>query len=969
VLQMSRSAPYAVLMVNDGSDQPMFKIHKEFEVNPEWLTIALENVLYVKIDNERDDVKPLYFKWKRYASGAFTVDSGGKLIATFDISLGARYVSREEFVERVMSMFPLTTQPRVIRETDNSVVIYFVIPSQCVDSAIFYELTMNSSIFNSVVAIDESIRASKISQSIYLHRLNSTDTINIHQKTTSKHNEFGMVNVGEPYVQCRMRSTSIATSQQFQQILGKLFTEYNNEYARVVDDYKRYIKNFTATTCAKTKRLAPSGLRAIAPEVFAPNFSRRCSNPPEIVRDDTVTGPKTMQFPLHGEVVNGIPVTKRTYSCTTDDHPYIGLRANDLENREIFPLIPCCFSSNQSNKKGSLFRKYVHGEQETIRQRQIQETAANQRRLLLPRDMEELPERLRKLFHIVDSDPHVSYKRVGVSRSKHSSVEAILLGKGQINYKTQRVSTITNIIQRNVLKLHNDIYAMAAKQELYDLSVERILYMIKTSDLRPSKFVHALETAFDCNIFVFSADNGGTFVVPRHTRGYYKFKPNRETFLLFQHYGDTDRLSTTPALTYPHVELITRNQGGSFLPGDIVIRRLFSIFNKMTKTYINGDAVDAKTRIKRIPVVGQSVDTFGKCRIINLEHDQHMLTLILDEPMAPFAALPLTDMYRSSLDVIKSFVIKWGAQLVWQRVTTENFVSDVCIDIGLRAVVLCDSKSTPIENVVKRLDDVHQSDITISSTIRKFSRSTKTAIIILEYALWLMINGLPSLPQHIDKSNIDGVLLDFVANRTTIIPNHKYDPYESVKFIFPSSFVTADKRLILSNQDMLRRLMFVCRLRILAEGRVPNYIGNHIPKFYSSVSDFTDEIDSFIVEGVQSVRNLIETYGVDSIVTNSVRRDATKPYFFKNNRIRLLTIFIAQPVDSLDAAIATVSTWIQTGINDVSDGDTDNDTVPIYSYVNELDIRLLHSGHSTTKGVVIGYKLNNIAKYVALLQL
>lgn len=992
-LRISRHIPYAAMTAGGNDDDnkslsknTIFKIYKSFEINPQWLEISLSNVIFMKVDTERDNVKPLpAVKWNRYTNAAITINKDdGRIYATMNVNIGNRFVSKDEFIARFMAAFPTL---KVINATDNLVVVYFALPNQCMNNIVFYELTMNSPLFNSLVVIDESLRPSKLSQTVYLRRLGGDgSTVNLHQKITTRHNEYGMANIGEPYVMCRMKTQTTDAIGSFQKLLGKLFTVYNNEYDSVVTNYKKYIKNISFIPCsiaggvkkkigAVVKQQPPTGLRAIAPEVFAPNFSRKCANAPEILPSDAsvvAAGKQTMQFPTHGEVDNGgIPIVTRTYYCPTDHHPYVGLRNNTLENKELFPLIPCCFAMDQIEKPGSLYRKYFHGENETKRARKLQNTAALARRILDIKDVEELPDKIKTLFSIIEQDPRVKYMRNGITRSRHSAVEAILVGKGQVNYRTQRTSTIANRVRADIDKLQTDRFAMAAKQELYDKSISDIRYMLANDDLRPSRFIRTLELAMDCNIFVFSPDS---LLVPEHKHGYYKLKPDRETFLLFEHYGDTERFAIEPIPSYPQIELITRSNNLSFLPGDPVIKRLYSIFRRMTRTYINDHIAQPQiNRLQQLPILGQKIDAYGKCRIVNcVAALDAIITMVTVEPHPPFAVDELNQLYRVELNVLRNFANKWNLQIQWQRMNSAKEIVEVGLTVGggVNVVALVQPTAAAVLPGIEFDTNPAQYE-TIRSTLKEFMYTSKSASILFEYAMWLISRHV-KLPPTTTTKSLDSDLVNFVNNHVIIDRTHTYYPYESVVFMDPSSFVRNNK-LILTSVELLKRLMFACRIKLLTTQKVvtpTTYSSSSsvaIPNFYSDIGDFEDSPNSFIVEGTDAVRNLIETYGAEMQITKTIKLTG-RPYYFKNELIHSKKIYLAQPVSSLENAILTVSAWTRLGVNSTLDGDI-NDVFPIYTYINELDIRLISDGgRYDAKGCILAYKKNDIPHYVALIE-
>jgi protein associated with RNAse G/E len=634
----SRYVPYAVVTSNS---KILYKIHVGFKVNLELLDFEINEAILLKVNCEIDGLRPLHDKYAAYNNVAFAI-SDNQLYVTMDVNIGHRNVDKTKFIERVFSAFSIKLTPH--SEKDNKIVSVYIIPRQCVDQYIFADIAMNDRLTSFIISINEFIKPSKISATIYCHIAGGTNTASLVLKQTKRPNEHGMDEAGEWYVKVRVKVNETADIVMIQNIIGRIFSIYNDRYDDMVSEYRKYIPTWSPQSCLvspKKKLAGAKGLRAVAPEVFYPTYSRKCANQPEIINSiSDATGSQTMTFPIHGEVINDIPVKPRIYTCKEKSHPYIGLRRNELGNKNIFEALPCCFKRDQIDKQGSLYRKYYFGEKETTTARQLQDTESYKRRILLPGETESLPANITKLFSILESDPTVTYVRNGITRSKLSSIEAILYGRGQVAYKKMRLTTIVNKVTAQWKKLDSEQYAMSAKQELYEMDIQDIRNEIQTQDLRPSKFVHALETCMDCNIFIFTSSNDnieGSLLVPNHLVFYSKFNPNRETFFLYELYDSSE--------DYPAVELITKFKGStSFFPGDDIVKKIFHVFNRQTKTSISNITIP---RFPRLNVIGQIIDHNGKCRVINVNINDVIMTIITD-PLPPFAAVQLVKIYRIS---------------------------------------------------------------------------------------------------------------------------------------------------------------------------------------------------------------------------------------------------------------------------------------------------------------------------------
>jgi hypothetical protein len=963
-LRLTNHVPYAAL----GADKrSLFKIYRNFETNPEWLEIQLDNVLLLKVDSEQNDLRPLTAKYKRYTNAAFTIIDG-KLVVTMDTHVGPRYVDKQEFIQRVLTAFTSTFNLTIATERDNLVIVYYTIPKQCIDASIYAELTMNNETFNSIIAIDESIKASKIKSNVYVHILNSPDTINLNMKHTTKYNQYGMTNIGEPYIRCRIKTFSTRNIVRFQTIIGKLFTLYNNLRDDVIDFYSSYIENFNELLVkCEPVTIAPVGLRAIAPELFYPTYSRKCAHQPIIVDDASVDPTRQiMKFPTKGETIT------RAYACPTSQHPYIGLRINTLENKDVFPYIPCCFAKDQMKRVGSIYRKYFFEETTNVGRKQKPLEIFASRRILPANAIGILPDDILRMFDVIDPNSRSSYARKGVRRTPQSSLEAVLLGKGRIQYDTMSMDDIASIVNAQWKTLMTEKYAMAAKQELYDQNIASIIQSIQRDDLRATRFARVLETALDCNIFVFeaSSDNlGGELTIPRHVKSYYKFKPNRETFFLFQHYG------TEGKEEYPHVELIFRQRKDAlslgFLPGDPVVTGVFKIFRRISRSYVNGIKTTTP-QIRKIPIHSQAVDFYGKCRVLNIHDENDVLTIITD-PLPPFAAIAAKRTWRVTSSIVERFAARWGAKILWQRVI-DGQVKEVGIYIGVNGVVLTtgtDTLNAPIKYDEQEYRTLGQ-DFT-ENLISEYNRSKRTAMLVLEYTLWFLSRYL--VGKRLDRDTIDQLLIDFVRDRILIDDKHRYNLEQVVESFDGSSttFIKND-RIIVPSPETVKRLMYACRLYALNHPQdLVNYASKIvIPRYFESTSDFTDSPSNYILDGVDAVHNLIKTYGISAKLVKSINPTATKAYHFKNETLDLATgldaIYLAQPAESLIAANTIVETWLNTGYNELTSTPNVNLSVAVYAYTNEFSVMLIYDS-PITSALILVYKLDGIAHYVALMRI
>lgn len=950
----SRFVPYAALAQQNQTT--LYKLHAGFEIDPAWTELELTDVLFLKVNSSNTIESNSHLD--SYMNVAFAINDNF-LLATMDIKIGEKFVDKESFIKRVLDSFT-TLNLFIYSQHDNAITAHYSIPNQCLDAYVFAELTLNDELFNSVVAINEFLRPSKLSSTVYVHRLRDTlSTVYMRVKQTRRQNEYGMSEVGEWYVRCRLRSETIDDIISFQIIIGKLMTIYNTRYEAIVDTYQQFIPSFTPQDCTlknpPKRSYIAKGLRAIAPEVFFPTYTRKCANPPEIITNDDDYGEDVMEFPIKGEIMYGKPVKTRKYVCKEKSHPFIGLRKNELGNSSVFPAVPCCFKQDQKNKPKSLYRSYYFGDGKPQVARQTQQTETFKHRILYPGETEVLPDDLEKLFYSIESNPNVKYIRNGITKSRFSSIEAILFGKGSINYTGRmRKSTIFNKVIHVAKKLDSDAYAMAAKQELYDSDVNEIRDMIRTEDLRPSKFVHALELVLDCNIFIFNdgGSGGGDFkgrlIVPNHANFYLRYRPDRETFFLYEHYGNEN-----DNVDYPAVELITRtpleDNDKFFPPGDDVVKRIFQIFTKLTRTYsLEAGTIRPilKFPIPSTSIVSQLIDVNGKCRLINIKDETEKISIATD-PLPPFAVPLAEKIYRlTNLNSVKNFIDRYRINVPnWQR------RGEIGLTIGNVNCVLLVGKSIKYPNVTIDEGQNLYDDLDVPNVITDLSLTKQQSNVLLQYVLKATAALMP-----INDLNIDDKLMQI---KFYINPTVKYK-LQSDRYDSNPSFITSDAAIVIPSEETRKRLLFLARLYAIytPDKLLPLRTKEIMDGFYSNPHDFTDIPMTLILNGNSALMNVINIHfnNIEKKLYSFVQPTTTKLYFFKNKLISN-DIFLAVPLDSLTKANDIVIAWTINGYYNSTPPQSDRRPA-VYTISNEKEIELISAsdGAMAYKGCILGYK-------------
>lgn len=886
-----------------ASDNILYKVYSNFRVNPDWVDLRLNNVILLKINSERIFKEPSGINlYKQYTNSALTITDSGNLLCTVDAILsGDRNITKHEYLDRILAV--LGDENLVIPNNyqDNLVSTHFVIPNQCFDPVIFADIVMLNDSINKFMTVDEFMHASRISNnSIYIKKIIdendlTPDAGSLTLKQTEYNGEYGMKSIGEWYVLCRLRTKTFNDAKTMQILLAKLLSIYNNEYDTVAVDYK--FIGFESNKCIgkiqPTKRVQKikglKGLRAIEPEIFFPKFTRRCTNPPIVVNSRSDTVNEVMEFPIKSEKGrDGSTIKPRLYTCDTEEHKHIGLRINDLPNKKLFPYVPCCFAKNQSEKKGSAYRAYFYNE--AIRKKLAFEAPTNnssinmetipkiRRKGLLVNEypIEQIPtvtfttpQNLRegdllpvspiieKFFKLISMNPLKKFERCIIRDSRVSAIEAILLARKWIKYKRMRITTVNNRIQKEVSKIiaNIDSYANAAKQELYYMTNSDIQHMLLTQRLSPTLFIRVLELLLDCNLFIFSDQE---LIVPPHSRMYIKYKPSRETFLLLEHdNGLVDLIGIRNTFGPPE------SFNAIFPPLDPIINNIYNVFRTMTTWYTNMNELQI-SKFSRMNVVGQIIDSHGKCRAFVIAVKSTNISLIPNDPLPPFVAPILHNLPRNTIKTVIESDIK-NCIIIERRVKHQK---------TREVIVQIDSLIFSILT-----DDISTSNIPISSAYPKFDYMNATSAVIA---------------YSVNKSKATRLLQDTINEILFNIKTESISLENALlKYAKSHGGFTANNK----------RLLYACRQWIkthVTTGRV---------ELISSVIE-TDTPMVYVLRGENAIKNLIETYNYDSTHVYNELLTIKSRYYFKPNMFD--NIYLVVPVKTIEEAIEIIYYWLIT---------------------------------------------------------
>jgi hypothetical protein len=921
------------------------------------------------------------------------------LFATLNIHINKRNVNTDEFINRVLDTTGLS-KDMVYKIYSSNVDGSWIYPYQTLIIPVLTELAMNERSFYESVVIDESIRASKLRENAFMYMIMSKrrtndnkrfvlDSVSLIMKIADRV-MYGM-GEGQKYIRAHVKTQSVECATVYMKLISKLLYIYNEKKGSVVSQYRLYLPDFAndEDIVVDDDKLP---LRAIAPDLFLPKYSRKCLYRPTIVPDELATTYRenkkyqVMTFPNYGEG------TEHNYICEHQTHPYPGLRDNKMENMHVYPYLPCCYKKDQTKNESSKYTHYFDPNYKPFNHIQKRQDVFITNKPVSLGTTGMIPRNLKKLFSLLQHDPEYCFVRHGNSFSSFSILESVLRAK---NYFKQNDGTEVSDEERHFIiinekqKLATERYAMAAKQELYDDSVDEIISKIHHY-MNPIDFIHVMEEAYNCNIFVFSSNKyfpDGNLTIPRHRQFHIKTRTNRDYIFIYQHKpiefntGIPDQyrsfIQCELIIRVPNEDPVTPTQKQFiFEPTDRVIEPLWAVFNELNKSYKQTD--DGIFRLNEPPhirfksVESQEVDMHGKCRLVNVRFDKHIVS-VRCEPTVPYAAVDSKGVYPSSAAIVVKFAEHYKIRLLNQYLDGSGNITLVDGVVDNRKISIV----TRFSNYIQNIKIIKVQSSVVKPVINIFRINRKIAYLIYQYLLRTMSTFMNQ--QGISQPLSQPQLRDFINKHVTIIPNWTYKNATTSEFDHHSQFMSNGKVVVTSN-EMLKRLLFMAQ--VYQNSHIAELLtyqnARNINGFYQNTSDFRST-NNTILSQPESIANLVRT--TDSILTDCVNM-GSDPYFFSNPLVNEGVVYMACNTLTIKNAISTIKFWnthkrIPTHAEVAADEITDLSTISVFSYVNEVQIKQIYTptptptptDSSINPSIILGYRFSGVAYYTVLLNL
>lgn len=446
--------------------------------------------------------------------------------------------------------------------------------------------------FDSIIAkvcfIDESNKASRIGQSVYVSFYDSSTAM-------IKHYKKGLYTI-------RVKAKTMNGVRKTIDTLARVTSIYQNKYDSVIKYYMQYIPDLLNHDEKEIHR--QTHLRALVPDVFPVLYSRKCNKKPTLFEDESQVPEGFLKFkpypvkpfPVNGQMIDPDP---KIYACMDPEYPWPGMANNHtwkglVEDRHGPEALPCCYQNKGTQPTVRMDRYYGLTNTKTP-------AISKQRELFLTNKV--LPA---GSFGSIKPAAQNFLKRYFNGEFLRTGV----LSGNQLNQTVTWIDESPNMavaLALNVpVKNITPDMMNASKQELST---------VKINWFDPSVYISTLEAVYDCTIFLFDdteptkqvlkkkkvkpPKNKG-IVLPRCRGPYIKRPHKNKTVMLYAHRG-----SERDNLTNPICEPLIYNRTGM-------------VFSKTSTRDLYNDFLDAIGQTNpafdtsNLNIIRQKINSQGK---------------------------------------------------------------------------------------------------------------------------------------------------------------------------------------------------------------------------------------------------------------------------------------------------------------------------------------------------------------------
>ena len=519
---------------------------------------------------------------------------------------------------------------------------------------------------------------------------------------------------------------------------------------------------------------------------------------------------------------------KYCYQCKNKKYPYIGLLTNTLSNMNQFEYIPCCYKTLKHNIDAYYFNK-----DHTVAKKQ-QNIIKTLDRLLDEGHYGEIPKNLDTFLTTLYHDKDYLFYRKGISKTKHSFLDCILHS--------------LNVDEISIQHFY------IASQENPDLTLDEMKHLFEDKNIYmdPRRWIQLLEHVYQCNIHVFSRNDknkDSELVIPFHISPYLKYESVYDkTIIILENEN-----SRTKEIRCELIVMELKDKYTTSFSNDLIktqIKQFYLTLNDK-KPLIKYSQYPQKLSL---PFSYQVLDTSKKTRCIVTTNN----VFLLCDPIPPLN-LPIK--------VINNFESEFNdVQKLFNNID-ENKDE---IKIGMFTILL--KRERPYKN-----------DLLI------YKKNKKIATILGEFFIYLYSTYLHKNDLKISIYSIKSFIDSYVIIKETkyeIIPSSIIDHETMINY----GYLNKKDKLIISNNETLKRL--ICLLRLRITNSIHDVTSYHkkieFLNFYKNINDY-NSFSNIIIYST----DLYKIENVTQIVYNQFQY--LPVYYLQFNK----KIFIVKSIDKI----------------------------------------------------------------------
>lgn len=238
-----------------------YKILKDFIPEESW-SITLSNMINLKVLQKKPSS---LITLKDYIDIIIEEKGDGIFSVIGTINIEKDFLTKKDIIDNIFSVLNIEDYKLVSTE-DYNIRGAFYFPKSTLDIYVMKDLILNNSIFSSVLAIDESQKATTEKDSIYIHFYNKIGNVKAVLTEKISHKKDALLKgkdivkvfpFGKEYIRVKISiGDNNEAIKEFQNIFSRLLSIYYQEYNQIVEFYREYIPTFGNKVSKKIPHIA-----------------------------------------------------------------------------------------------------------------------------------------------------------------------------------------------------------------------------------------------------------------------------------------------------------------------------------------------------------------------------------------------------------------------------------------------------------------------------------------------------------------------------------------------------------------------------------------------------------------------------------------------------------------------------------------------------------------------------------------